>query len=93
LDNLQKNLLQSIKTYIPHKVDKPRDSPPWITNEIKKLIKRTNRLYVKKKKSNHPSHIKLYKEAKQNVQEKLGQEYWSYIKNIISKPSNKAEDS
>jgi len=87
------NLLQSIKTHIPHKLAKPRDSPPWITNEIKKLIKRRNMLYVKKKKSNHPSHIKLYKEAKQKVQKKLRQEYWSYIENIISEPSKKAEDS
>jgi len=57
----KKNLLQSINTFIPHKVVKPRDSPPWISNEMKKLIKRGNRLYLKKKKSNHSSRIKLFK--------------------------------
>jgi len=77
-------LKTSINCHIPHKTARPKDSSPWITKEIKQMIRRRDRLYKRKKKSNDPSHIKKFKEMKQQVQKKLRHAYWSYIENIIT---------
>ena len=42
----------SVNKHIPHKVFKRKDKLPWITQELKSLIRK--RAYKKKKKSNHP---------------------------------------
>ena len=60
-------LQQSIDNHIPHKNTKKKDSFPWITKEIKQKIKRRDRMYQKKKKSNDPVHISNFKKAKQEV--------------------------
>ena len=37
---LKNQLEELIKIYIPHKIARRKDSPPWITTDIKKLIKK-----------------------------------------------------
>ena len=48
------------------------------------MIKRRDRMYEKKKKSNDPIHISYFKKAKQEVQKKLRQVYWNYISDIVT---------
>ena len=43
-------LNQSVNNHILHKTAKQKDSLPWITPNIRKLIHRRDRLYKKKKK-------------------------------------------
>jgi hypothetical protein len=40
----------SVIDHIPHKTAKQKDSLPWITPNIRKLIRRRDRLYKEKKK-------------------------------------------
>ena len=54
-------------------------SPPWISNDLKKLIRRKNRMYKVKKKSSDKSHTDKYKDLRKEVQRKLRKEYWKYI--------------
>ena len=44
---IKNQLEELIKIHIPHKIARRKDSPPWITSDIKKL----DRLYKRKKKS------------------------------------------
>ena len=47
-----KNQLEElVKSHIPHKMAKRRDSSSWIIPEIKKLIRKRDRLYKRTKKS------------------------------------------
>jgi len=78
------NLKSSIRSHIPHKAAKAKDSSPWISKEIKKLLKKRDRLHKKMKKSNDPTHVKQFKKIKQMAQKKLRQSYWSYIEDMVT---------
>ena len=60
-----------IKTHIPHKTAKTKESLPWITRDIKKLIKKKDRLYKQKKKSGDKQIEDKYKVAKRSAQREL----------------------
>ena len=51
----------SVNKHILHKVCKGKDKLPWITQELKSLIRKRDRAYKKKKKSNHPQDTKKFK--------------------------------
>ncbi|KAH3868748.1 hypothetical protein DPMN_031900 [Dreissena polymorpha] len=56
---------------------------PWITTEIKKLMRSRDQHYKKMKKSKDPTHIAKYKEYQQLLQKKLRQSQWASIDNIV----------
>ncbi|CAG2234422.1 unnamed protein product [Mytilus edulis] len=78
------NLNQSVTNHIPHKMAKQKDSLPWLTPSVRKLIKRRDRLYKKHKKSAVPSIKSKLKETKRMVQRELRRSYWNYIENIVT---------
>ena len=77
-----------VKDHIPHKTAKSKDSQPWINNDIRKLIKRRDRLYKKSKKTGNQTINKKYKETKHHVQKLIRKAYWDYIENIRDGPFN-----
>ena len=48
-----------------------KTDPPWLTNNIKKLLRKKKRLYDKYKKSNNPSHWDIYKRFRNHVTSEL----------------------
>ena len=52
---------------------------PWITNSLRKLINKQNKLY---KKRNDIKYSNSYKKIKTKVQ-KEQRDYWNYIESII----------
>jgi hypothetical protein len=67
---------------------------PWITPEIKRLIRKRDRIYKKLKSTRveeKPNIIKKHRSAKHLLQQKLIQSYWNYIENIIIEDSKLAE--
>ncbi|VDI17481.1 Hypothetical predicted protein [Mytilus galloprovincialis] len=77
-------LNQSVNNHIPHKTAKQKDSLPWLTPNIRKLIHRRDRLYKKKQKSADPKITSKFKETNQMVQRELRRAYWKYIENIVT---------
>ena len=62
---------------------KQRDSYPWITPEIRKKIKRRDRLSkIKKKRPSQETEIK-FKECRREVKRLLRKEYWNYVCNLF----------
>jgi hypothetical protein len=57
-------LEDSINRNIPYKTARKKDGCPWITTDIRRLIKRRDRAYRKKKKSGDKSDTLRYKELK-----------------------------
>ena len=47
---IKKFLLKSINTHVPSKLSKGVQSLPWITREIKSLVKRRNKTHANLKK-------------------------------------------
>ena len=65
-EKFKETLLDSMDKHIPKIRTKQRDSYPWITPEIRKKIKRRDRLSKIKKKGHH----KRQKQNSKNVEEK-----------------------
>jgi len=66
---------------------KRRDSSPWITPEIKKLIRKRDRLqnvYKCKKKSGDKKSTEKFKIIKRKVQRELRRAYWKYVEEIVT---------
>jgi hypothetical protein len=60
-DYFKKELEDSIDENIPQKTARIKDGNPWITRDIKRLIRKRDRLYKKnQKKSGDPKHDPVY---------------------------------
>ena len=82
------DLESSISTHVPHKTAKPKDSLPWLTPEIRRLIRLRDRLYKRKKKSANADLTVKFKDLKRLVQRELRRAYWKYIENIVTPPED-----
>ena len=60
-----------------------KNKKPWISKEVKSLIRKRNKQYKKYKKTKDKIDIKRYKETKAHLQKAERQSYWKYINNII----------
>lgn len=81
-----------VQKYIPQKTINHKHGYPWITNELRHLIRKRDRLYNKMTKTGNAKMKTGYKELKHRVQKETRQSYWNYISNIIApedKPSTK----
>jgi hypothetical protein len=73
-----------IKKHVTHKTARTKDSLPWITSVLKKLIRKRDRLYKRKNKSGDKKTVKKFKEIKRIVQRELRRAYWKYIESIVT---------
>jgi hypothetical protein len=60
-----------------------KNKKPWISKEVKSLIRKRNKQYKKYKKTKDKIDLKRYKETKTHLQKAERQSYWKYINNII----------
>ena len=78
-----KNALQSgISKYIPVKKFGTKRSLPWITQEIKRLVRKRDSLYQKQKRG-RPKDRHHFKQVKHFVQSKIKTAYNNYLQNIL----------
>ena len=85
-------LTEGVKLFIPTRHQKLNVDLPYITDEIKLLIRRRDRLYdrMKKARKSISTHMKAarletkYKKLKQNVQAKIRSSYWAYMESVIN---------
>ena len=57
---------------------------PWITNSIRKMIRKINATYHRQKHSKEHADILAYKHLKRNVQSQIRKSYWENIESILS---------
>ena len=89
----QQGLEKNINKNIPLKTARSKDGLPWMTTELRTLIKKRDRLYKKKKKYADPKHIEEFKTMKHLVQKKSRQAYWNYVEGLISPNEEKEYNS
>ncbi|CAG2193090.1 unnamed protein product [Mytilus edulis] len=68
------------------KIYNNKDKNSWITQKIKKVMRRIDGVIHKKKKSNHAT--KKLKQLKQTFQRKSSQAYWKYLEYIMTPEDN-----
>ena len=81
---LFKNTLDAaVKKFIPHKHVRSKDTKPWITPALRRLIKKRDRLYKKMRKHGREEHEQAYKQLRRDVQRQLRRSYWAYLNDIF----------
>ena len=64
---------------------KTKERPPWITLDIKRLLRKTRKLFEKQKGSAYASRASQhYRSLKAFTQKSIRKAYWHYIEGIIS---------
>ena len=74
--------------HIPSKMSKPQTSMPWINGDLKKKIRRNNRLFKSRKKSQ--KHRSNFLKNRRNLQKQMRQARWDHINGIITQEGDKA---
>ena len=86
-------IMDGIEKHIPTKQLSAKDSLPYITPEIMKLIKRRDRLYKNRKRrqrrfdfstSSYKSVEEKLRNIKREIQQQSRRAYWKYIESIIT---------
>ena len=72
-----------IQKFVPHKRARKKDHHPWISNRLKREIRKQKRLYSNKKKSPTDTNLTNYRLQQSEVQRLFRREYWSYITSIL----------
>ena len=91
--NLFKNKTNELMDkHIPSKMTSTKHSNPWITQEVRRMSKKKQRLYNKAKVTNKPDDWKHFKEYQKATQKQIRQNYWSFQSNMFDEndKSNKA---
>ena len=91
-ETFKETLLDNISKNIPKKTTKERDSYPWITKEIKRLIHKRDRLSKKKKKTGSKDIALKYLDTRREVRRKIRQEHWKYICNLFEQNEKEVND-
>lgn len=84
-------LQKGMTEFVPQKLTSKKDDLPWITNKIRRIIKRRDRLNKKCRElrsRNHgliPYHLEVEVRAiKKTLQQELRRAYWNYVESLFS---------
>ena len=77
------NLHQIMNSHIPFKMSKTRHSLPWIDPQIKRQMRKRDRLYVKAKKSNVSRDWSLFKQHRNKLAKTVHQAHMNYVNNVV----------
>ena len=85
---------EGINKFIPTRMTKTKERPPWISLEIRRLLRKQRRLFEKQKGSAYASRASQhYRSLKAFVQRSIRKAYWQYVEGIItSKDDNSPAD-
>lgn len=91
--SLESFLNQLMERYIPNKMSSHKNHLPFMTHDLKRLMKQRDKWYSKNKK--HPSdHTKQrFKDLKAQVQRETRAAYWKYVADIITDPDSSSEST
>ena len=80
----REGLQDLMKKHIPHKTPRRKQSYPWISQAIKKLIRRRDRKYRLMKRFGTDELKDIVKQLCREVQKELRRAFWRYVENIFT---------
>ena len=86
-------LTASALANVPLKKARTKTSKSWITAEIRKVAKRHERVYKKKKKQSLPELEDEQKQLRRQKQRMVRRSYWDYVNRTLTKDSEPSNDS
>ena len=81
-DKFASRLEQGIDKYIPTRKAGTRDGFPWINQEIRRLMRKRDKLYKRMKRSGRPNDTKKFQEYKHLVRRVTDRAYERYLGDI-----------
>ena len=75
--------VEAVERFIPSKMTKTKYSVPWIDINIKRLVKKRQKLYLRARKSKDHDVKIHYKRFRAHAQKVLRDAYWKYVSNIF----------
>ena len=78
-------LFSAINQFIPQVTRRRRSRPPWISNEIMKLIRKKKKLWKRMKASGSPDLFLNFKEMRKITKKHIHLNYTQYLKNLHMK--------
>lgn len=81
---------KAVEKHIPHKRTKSRDNLPWVTPQIRKLLRKRDKLSIKNKRQQKMGlddinkTVKPLKTLKRVIRCEMREAYWSYVESIIN---------
>jgi len=85
---IRDNLSKAIDTYIPVKFCSDRTDAPWMTSQIKRLIRKKQRFYNKAKRSKLTSDWNEYRSVQTQVHRSIRTEHQKHIAKILNSSNN-----
>ncbi|MCG8113231.1 MAG: reverse transcriptase domain-containing protein, partial [Candidatus Thiodiazotropha taylori] len=87
--NITNNIYQLANKHIPNKIIKIRQSdPPWLSNDIKKLIRKKKRFYDKYKRTNNMHDFENYKHIRNKLTNEIRKSKTDDIRKLAKKLEN-----
>ena len=80
---LSDSILHVVNKYIPYKITRKRRSLPWISVQLRKQIKRRDKLYRQAKRSGSADIYSRFLDLKHLIQREMRKSYWQYINSLI----------
>ena len=81
---LSDSVLHVVNKYIvPYKITRKRRSLPWISVQLRKQIKRRDKLYRQAKRSGSAVIYSRFLDLKHSIQREMRKSYWQYINSLI----------
>ena len=77
------HVLKMTELYIPSKVAKSKLQPPWITSNIRRLVRKRNRTHAKAKKYKSSRLSKRWKNIRAQIKIEAQRAHNDYVNNII----------
>ena len=82
-DMFASRLEQGIDKFIPTRKAGTRDGFPWINQEIRRLMRKRDKLYKRMKRSGRPNDTKKFLEYKHLVRRVIDRAYERYLDDIL----------
>ena len=76
-------LQQTIDKHVPLKQVKSNKNLPWITTQLKRVIRKRERLFKKARRSKRASHWQCYKSYRNLVKKQIQQAHESYVNEVV----------
>lgn len=92
-NNFKSSIFSAMDESIPKKQLKTKPDVPWMTNEIKRMIRKKHRLYKRIKQSNDQNLKEQFKELRITVRNKLHSSYYKYLNSMLDPETDTASKS
>ena len=81
---IEDGIKEIINRQVPSKLSKSKETYPWITPEVKKVLKQRDRAYVQATKTRCPQAWIKFKELRQSSKNAIRNSHQEYISNMIN---------